>query len=355
MNELKRPYADQEFYDGVMKAGFESFPERKANYLRFKEAERGAVLDHLPVKLDVENVSRCNFHCTMCQVSDWEGLKRARDMDLEEFKKLMDEQIGLVEIKLQGMGEPLMGKSYFEMIKYARERHIWVRSTTNASLLHVNENYKKIIDSDVCELQVSVDGATAETYEKIRRGGRFKRMMENCSLLNSYAKSVNKMRTRMWVVVQKDNFNELEKFPALAAELGFERLSFSLDLTDWGQDEWKSQNDQVDMHKQFDVDIANRLTKLGEDRNLDVTFWFIDDKYNTSSKDKLCPWPFERAYVSSDMKIVPCCMIANPEISNLGDANNFSSEWNNKNMQEFRQAHIDGKVPHVCKSCYKLN
>ena len=79
-------------------------------------------------------------------------------MCLHEFQSLIDEQTGLVEIKLNGLGEALMqGDDYFEMIRYARARRIWVRMTTNASLLHVDGNYRKLIDSGVNEIDISVE------------------------------------------------------------------------------------------------------------------------------------------------------------------------------------------------------
>jgi hypothetical protein len=34
-------------------------------------AAANALVDYYPIKLDIENVSRCNFRCTMCAVSDW--------------------------------------------------------------------------------------------------------------------------------------------------------------------------------------------------------------------------------------------------------------------------------------------
>src|SRR5713101_157676 len=47
-------------------------PECLANYERYMAAKRQvAQIDYLPIKLDIENVSRCNFRCTMCAVSDW--------------------------------------------------------------------------------------------------------------------------------------------------------------------------------------------------------------------------------------------------------------------------------------------
>ena len=123
-------------------------PRKKANYERYLASRRrSAVVDYLPITLDIENVSRCNFRCTMCVVSDWPKGKRGPDMQLADFKRMIDDQFGLVVIKLQGIGEPTMqGDPYFEMIKYARSKHIWVRSTTNASLLHLKDRYKKMIE-----------------------------------------------------------------------------------------------------------------------------------------------------------------------------------------------------------------
>jgi MoaA/NifB/PqqE/SkfB family radical SAM enzyme len=274
-------------------------------------------------------------------------------MSLHDFKTLLDDQIGITEIKLQGMGEPMMGSdTYFDMIAYARSRHIWVRSSSNASLLHLKDNYKRLIDADICDVQISVDGANKETYEAIRRGGKFDMVRRNCQMLNDYAASTTPDRTRMWVVVQKENIDELEAFPKLAAELGFNRVTLSLDLTGWGQDEWRDQNDAIDAGDIFDLSRATAAIEVGAQCGVETTFWCIDEKYVPGNAEKLCPWPFERTYISSDMRVVPCCMIANPDVSDFGDAREFKSIWNSDAYREFRQRHIDGDIPDVCRTCY---
>lgn len=353
---LPRPLPDTELYNSILQAGFKQFPERKANYDKYRASQRGAKLDYLPIKMDIENVSRCNFRCTMCQVSDWKQGKRAEDMTPDQFKSFLLSQYGIVEIKLQGLGEPtLMGDPFFEMIHFARQRHIWVRTTTNTSLLHHKDYYRKLIDSDVSEVQISIDGATKESYEKIRRGGNFERAKNNCKLINDYARQTGKQRTKMWVVVQRDNFDQLELFPALAAEIGFDRLVFSLELTDWGQEKWRHINDEVYRGDSFDTQRAQKLIQLGKQHSVDVKFWFIEEKYSASDPAKLCPWPFERAYISSDMRIVPCCMIGNPEIFELGDARDFTAIWNSPQYQAFRIGHLKNKLPSICKNCYYKN
>ncbi len=350
---MPMPYPDPELYRSVMEAGFAAYPERKANYQAFQHGTRGEHVDHLPIKLDIEPVSRCNFRCAMCQVSEWPKMQRAADMTIDNYRALLDEQVGLVEIKLQGMGEALLAaEPYFEMIRLARERHIWVRSTTNASLLHLNNNHKKLIDTDICEIQISIDGATKESFEAIRNGGKFDMVTRNAKMLNDYAIQVGKLRTRMWTVVQQRNVGELMRFPALAAELGFARLTLSVDLNDWGQDRWRNSNDQIDVQNTIDPALVDSLVSDGAARGVEVTFWYIDRKYDTGSLETLCPWPFERAYIASDMRVVPCCMISNPDVLEVGSARRLTETWNAADLGSFRRAHIDGKIPDICRTCY---
>ena len=94
------------------------------------------------------------------------------------------------------------------------------------------------------------------------------------------------------------------------------------------------------------------LVELGKNEGIEVTFWLSNEKFESIDPSKLCPWPFERALISSDMRIVPCCMIANPEIYELGDANKFLEIWNGKTYQEFRKNHINRNIPDICFDCY---
>lgn len=330
-------------------------PRRRENFERYvRSSKRVPRLDYLPVRLDVENVSRCNFRCTMCQVSDWPKGQRAADMTIGDFKRLLDEQYGVVELKIQGFGEPTMGgDAYYEMIRHARAQRIWVRTITNASRLHLRDAYKSLIDSDANEIQISIDGATKEVFEGIRRGSVFERVVRNCALVNGYAEGRGRPRTKMWTVVQKSNAHQLGHLIDLAAEVGFRHLVFSFELIDFGTARWRETNDAVSVAGEIDERRCWRLHDHAESVGVKLAFWFASHRYETTSPEKLCPWPFERAYVSSDMRFVPCCIIGNPEVSDVGDARELAREWNGRLINDFRRAHLEGRVPDVCKSCYK--
>jgi len=332
-------------------------PEKRANYERYLAARRrDAAPDYLPIKLDIENVSRCNFRCIMCSVSGWHKGKRAEDMPLEAFERLIDGQVGLLEIKLQGLGEPTLQRDpYFDMIRYARARHIWVRTTTNASLLHLKDNYRRLVDADPNEIQISIDGATKDVFEGIRRGSVFERVVENCRLLNAYCRERGVVRTKMWTVVQRANFHQLAELVNLAARLGFKHQVFSLELVDWGLAEWRAANHAVSVEDELDPDALLALVGLGMEQGVQVRFWNTTDKYSRGSP---CPWPFERAYVSSDLRVVPCCTIGNPDVCQIGpaldpgDPHAFGERWQGPDFVAFRTAHLEGRIPEVCKACY---
>lgn len=321
----------------------------RENYQRYKRRRLTADPDYLPVKLDIEGVSRCNFACTMCAVSKWPKGTRARDMSLEEFKSLVDEQYGLVEIKLNGIGEPLMaGDKFFEMVRYARQRRIWVRITTNASLLHLRDNYKKLVDSGVNEIDISVDGADKPTFEGIRIQGDFDRVGANCRLLNGYCASLGVVRTKMWTLVQRGNAAHLERHVSLAKDWGFRNLVFSLQLHGWGDKELEERN--VGEMVKLDEDHLLSLVEKGKNLGVRVAFWDVSSKFDEKN---LCPWPFERAVVTSDSRTVPCCMIGDPDKFELGKGMSFLKAWNSDEYKDFRAAHLSGQIPGVCRACYK--
>ena len=107
----------------------------------------------------------------------------------------------------------------------------------------------------------------------------------------------------------------------------------------------------------LDIDFLLGLVERGKERGVRVRFWNTTSKYSTESPEALCPWPFERAYISSDLRVVPCCFIGNPDVAEIGTtpANraSFASVWFGADFQAFRQAHLDGNIPAYCRGCYR--
>jgi len=348
-DKLLTPYVDELNHKLTYYKGFLKYPKRLENYKKSLNYKENKIVNFLPTIMDLEPNSSCNYKCIMCQVSEWGG-KRDNDMSFSEYKEFIDNnENNLVEIKLHGMGEPFLHPKYTEFVKYASDKYIWTRTSTNGSLLDKNESYKKIIDAEIGEIQCSFDGATKEIYEQIRKGGNFEKVVNNFTLLNKYANTKNRLYTRMWVVINKLNRHQLYDFIQIADKMGFRRVSFSISLNDWGSDSWKEKNNEIEAHR-LNQEEHLKLIELSKKYNIDITLWEQKNSYN---KNNLCPWIFKRPYISCEFKIVPCCMISNPDVVTLGNAKNLESEWNNEKYQEFRKAHLEGNIPKICRGCYQ--
>lgn len=82
------------------------------------------------------------------------------------------------------MGEPLIHENLFEMIELAKSSECLVGLTTNG--MHLNRsNCRRMVDSGLDIIGVSIDGATKQTYESIRVGSTFEKLIDNIETLTS--------------------------------------------------------------------------------------------------------------------------------------------------------------------------
>ena len=355
-----QPSGGQDNYDSIIQKRLNASPFCAENYRRFKQTNNHAAeINYLPVRLDIENVSRCNFACSMCQVSLWDKGVRANDMSFDTFCSLIDDLPSLVEIKIQGFGEPLLAAyTFFEMIKYARNQLLWVRSTINGSLLHVNNNVSKIIDSDINEVTISLDGATKATFESIRHKSNFDQVVRNSELIASeLIKRGSSHILKFNTTLQSLNFHEQRSLIDLVSSIGGSNLTFTYSISEFGDPEWHKRNDSKEMSLFLDYNECVDLVSYATSKGVNLTFWAGLDKYNASKGD-ICPWPFSRLYISSDARLVPCCIIGNPDTYEFNSdrtdtlGNQVKDLWNSSTMKQFREAHINNDIPDVCKYCY---
>jgi len=103
----------------------------------------------------------------------------------EVFRKIMDEAFEIdknTRIWPAQLGEPLLlGDYFFRLVKYAKSKELPVTLNTNGTL--IDKNLRNIISSMLDEVIIGIDAATRTSYEKIRVGGNFDRVVENINLL----------------------------------------------------------------------------------------------------------------------------------------------------------------------------
>src|SRR5947208_16011561 len=106
----------------------------------------------------------------------------------------------LRELHLQGLGEPMMHPRFADMVAYATRKGI--RVTTNSNLTLLNPaRAERCVTSGLEEVHVSIDGATAATYESIRVRAHLDRVLNNVELLLAARDRLESTQPRLHLIM----------------------------------------------------------------------------------------------------------------------------------------------------------
>ncbi|MCX6688349.1 MAG: radical SAM protein [Methanoregula sp.] len=158
---------------------------------------------------DLEVTARCNNDCPHCYINLPAGDRAAQEQELtpEEISRIADEAValGAFWVLITG-GEPLLREDFAEIYMLLKRKGLLVSVFTNATMVkqeHV-ELFKKYPPRDI---EVSVYGATKETYEKVtRRPGSFEAFGRGLGLLRDSG-----VRVRLKAMALRSNHHELAK------------------------------------------------------------------------------------------------------------------------------------------------
>ncbi len=213
---------------------------------RWNIAPRLKWVTKFPTHVDIESTNMCNLRCVMCPhgFEDEEYQRKFRKtlgiMEWELYENIINEgaKKGMCSIKLNWRGEPLMAKSFLiEAIRYAKGKNI-LEISINTNGLLLDENLcRDLISSGIDRVIISVDAATRNTYEKIRRGGDFKKLINNVNMFLAIRKELHtdKPYVRVQMVKMDENIHEVGDFIAMWKEKA-DSISFQ-EYTNRGESE----------------------------------------------------------------------------------------------------------------------
>lgn len=170
--------------------------------------------DHLvgPLAVHQEVVAACNLTCTHCFAGELP--RREKPLALAELDALFADLAAMGSFRLGVTGgEPLLRKDLFEVLDAATDRGLHPCVTTNALLID-DRVARAFGRRDLVWLNVSLDGATAESNDRVRGDGVFERVRERLVTLGRHA------RFTLAFTVMRHNAAEVEACARLAAEVG---------------------------------------------------------------------------------------------------------------------------------------
>lgn len=187
-----------------------TFLKQKLNLDTFEDYLR------FPRYYEIETVNACNAACRMCTVNKW-GKNDDPFMSDALFRKMADELIDYRDVvrtvNLSRDGEPLMDRKLEEKITYLKKGGIkHITFSTNAALL-TKKRAVSLLDSGLDEIMFSIDGLKKETFEKIREGLKFEKIVGNVlQFIKLRDNTLSKVKIRVRMVIQRENLPEVERW-----------------------------------------------------------------------------------------------------------------------------------------------
>lgn len=317
--------------------------------LNLKELQEGrTVLSSLPRRLVLELTNACNLNCVMCGRNAAQFKPTVFQMDwLRYFEPLLDT---VEEVTLMGWGEPTVHRDFVQMLELIHRHSARIYFCTNG--MRLGQLHNAIFDNHVDVFAVSVDGATAETNDRIRRG----------SDLNVITKSLREIKqtqrrqgldypyVNFVFCAMKSNLHELLDLVRLAADIGLEEVK-AVYLTAF--DEHMAGESLWDCRSEVE-DVFQSAAELGE--QLGVTLKLPHLQGDDPARDALhkdCFVSWRDFFLGSDGIVRPC-MSTPTQFFPFDTNRDFMDMWNDERFQQYRVRVNDAlQMDSPCRRCYQ--
>ncbi len=188
-----------------------------------------------PICLTWELTYACNLECAHCLSSS--GRRDPRELTTEQCEAVIDElqrmQVFYVNI---GGGEPTIRPDFWHLLQYAVGHQVGVKFSTNG--VRITPERAAFLASPACggyvDVQVSLDGATAEVNDHVRGPGSYE--MALTALRN--LQDAGFTDAKISVVCTRQNIGQLDELKALADRFGATLRLTRLRPSGRGADVW---------------------------------------------------------------------------------------------------------------------
>ena len=208
-----------------------------------------------PICLTWELTYACNLACVHCLSSS--GRRDPRELTTDECKAVVDElqrmQVFYVNI---GGGEPTVRPDFWELLDYSIDHDVGVKFSTNGIKLD-KKRAAQLAATDYVDVQISLDGATADVNDHVRGPGSYDTAMRALENLAEAGFG----RPKISVVMTRQNVDQLDEFKAIADKFGAQLRITRLRPSGRGADVWDELHPTAAQQRQ----LYDWLVARGED------------------------------------------------------------------------------------------
>lgn len=312
-----------------------------------------------PEYIEIEMTTRCNKRCVICEHTFMN--EPSLDLSFADFKHLTG-QFNLRWVNLTGEGDAFLNKDYLKMVQYLKDNGTSVFLVDSFDLI-TKDVAEILVRSHVDGIYISMDGATKETYESIKVGCNYDKVLTNIKNLLQWKKELKSPIPEICFrfIVNKKNVHEMADFVKVLNSIATRK--------EWGDGSkihFAGLLDYPEIHHLYmdtiDAKYIERTLEVvkSNPEGLPAVFAHTQEVTNPSINQCLAWAEPYFALVPYHMALPCCAVMMSNSRKKLGDyafgdytKQPFKEIWNSPYYKWFRQTVTNpkGKVPALCAGC----
>lgn len=289
-----------------------------------------------PESISIEPTNICNLSCPECASGNNSLTRKRTFLKTAGFYKIIDSTYThLSYLQLFFQGEPFLNPDIYNFIKYTTDKNIYTAISTNGHFF-TPDNCKKIVESNLQRIIISVDGTTPDIYEKYRVGGNLQIVLNGIKELIKTKLSLKSKTPYIIIqfVVFATNEHQIPEIKRLAKQMNVDKL----ELKTAQIENFINGNHLIPKNKKYSRYIKTESGK-----------YILNEK-----KNFVCKRIWNSTVITADKNVLPCCYDKNAEYTygTTDSQNTVNKIWKNNKAVKFRKTVIQNNHPfNICKNC----
>lgn len=288
-----------------------------------------------PLLLDVELTNACNLQCYMCPTGT-NSLTRPKGFMSEKVMNRIVEDVKEADmggVRFILWGEPTLHPNFLEFSEKIKDAGKLVHFNTNGILL-TEEMLKAVVEMEVDSVKFSFQGVDKRSYEEMRLGSDWDKLLGNIRQLNAIRGEKEKPYIQISTTVTDEEEERIEKFC----------------------DEMKPLCEYINVGQTILSHLDIEKMRISDERKTD--FRRLKSRQSLVEKHlNVCPEIYTKLSVLWNGDVTMCCNDFDGSDMVLGNILNDSirSFWKSEKAEEFCKLLEEDRYDRIgiCSMCYE--
>ena len=297
----------------------------------------------IPYAMLCELTHRCPLSCPYCSNPVQLEMK-SNEISTDLWKKALSDgvKIGILQAHFSG-GEPTARKDLEDLVSHASQIGLYTNLITSGVLIN-EERLKKLYDSGLDHVQVSIQDTDEKNSEKIAGFKGHQKKINTCKLIRKVG-----LPLTINSVMHRQNLHNLKDMIKLAIDLNAERLEVA-QVQYYG---WALKNQTAFLPTKEQLDKATIIVEDARKtyKGILAIDYVVPDYYAKKPKSCMGGWGRQFLNITPAGKVLPCHAAESLNFLKFENLKEKSLAWIWEHSESFNRFRGTDWMPEPCRSC----